>query len=471
MNEGKKRMKARFAKVLVLVLALALCLSGCNLIEVDVKMQADEDIAKIEKELSPVAATYDGGEVTIDEAWGSFNSVYSETSYMYSYFGLTMSHEEIHSMIQDVLEQRVRMEVVAAKYDSEYALSEEKLQEVADQADADAQLNLESALQSATGDTEEAKNESARVLVRSVGMDRDSLYDYGLLTAKYEAMEALLQDEISELSDEELQAAYDEKVSQQQESYTDGTSFETAMTGEDEIVCWKPDGYRTVKHILVKPQEELLNAYTNAASELESAQTDLETLEEELSAANDGEAEEGERSAEEIQKEIDAIEETMADREQVVEEAAQACLDDVKDTTDAIYQKLEAGESFEDLIEEYGEDPGMQNEPTKTRGYYVSSESANWETNFRDAAMALNQVGEYTQTPVVSGSGVHIIQYTSDVRGGEVPLEDVRDALYEEALTNAKQAHSTEVMDGWVAEVNPVYDVDTFESVLSSELK
>lgn len=469
MNEGKKRMKLRFAKVLVLVLTLALCLSGCNLIEVDVKMQADEDIAEIEKMLSPVAATYDGGEVTIDEAWGSFNSVYNETNYMYSYFGMTLSHEEIHSMIQDVLEQRVRMEVVAAKYDSEYALSEEKLQEVADQADADAQLNLESALQSATGDTEEAKNESARVLVRSVGMDRDSLYDYGLLLAKYEAMEALLQDEISELSEEELQAAYDEKVSQQQESYTDGTSFETAMTGEDEIVCWKPDGYRTVKHILVKPQDDLLSAYTSAASELESAQTDLETLEEELSAANDGEAEEGERSAEEIQQEIDAIEETMADREQVVEEAAQACLDDVKDTTDAIYQKLEAGESFEDLIEEYGEDPGMQNEPTKTRGYYVSSESTNWETNFRDAAMALNQVGEYTQTPVVSGSGVHIIQYTSDVRGGEVPLEDVRDALYEEALTTAKETHSTEVMDGWVAEVNPVYDVDTFESVLVTE--
>ena len=42
-------MKATIAKVLVLALVLALTLSGCNLIEIDPKMQADEDIAKIDK--------------------------------------------------------------------------------------------------------------------------------------------------------------------------------------------------------------------------------------------------------------------------------------------------------------------------------------------------------------------------------------------------------------------------------------
>ncbi len=462
-------MKAKFAKVLVLALALAITLSACNLIEVDAKMQADEDIAKIDKMLAPVAATYNGGEVTINEAWGDFNSVYNETSYMYSYFGMQMSQDEIHSMIEDVLAQHVRMEVVASKYDEENELSAEKLEELAAQAEKDYQLNLESALQSASGDTEEAKNENARVLVRSVGMDYDSLYNNAVLQAKQEAMEEILRNEISELSEEELQAAYEDKVSQQQESFTDGTSFETAMTGEDEIICWRPDGYRTVKHILLVPQEELLSTYTDAVSELESAQTDLETLEEELSAANDGQEEEGERSAEEIQAEIDAIEATMSDREKVVEEAAQACLDDVKEKIDEIYQKLEAGENFENLIAEYGEDPGMENEPTKSSGYYVSSQSTNWETNFRDAAMALTQVGEYTQEPVVSGSGVHIIQYTADVLGGEVPLDEVRDALYEEALASAQDDHCTQIVDGWVSEVNPVYDVEAFEAVLVTE--
>ena len=50
-------MNARIAKVLGLVLALALVLSGCNLIEVDADMQADEEIAKLDKLFSKVVAT------------------------------------------------------------------------------------------------------------------------------------------------------------------------------------------------------------------------------------------------------------------------------------------------------------------------------------------------------------------------------------------------------------------------------
>ena len=35
--------------------------------------------------------------------------------------------------------------------------------------------------------------------------------------------------------------------------------------------------------------------------------------------------------------------------------------------------RLAGGEDFMALMAEYGEDPGMQNEPTATRGYYVSA--------------------------------------------------------------------------------------------------
>ena len=199
------------------------------------------------------------------------------------------------------------------------------------------------------------------------------------------------------------------------------------------------------------------------------AQTSLDDLKDELDAANDDTAEEGERTAEQIQADIDAAEATLESCNADVESAAQACLDEVKDTADEIYGRLEAGESFEDLIAEYGQDPGMTSEPTKTRGYYVSSESTSWETNFRDAAMALAQVGDYTAEPVVSGSGVHIIQYTGDVLGGEVPLDDVRDALYDEALEARKTEHVTETIDSWVEEANPSYDAEAFEAAVMAE--
>ena len=463
-------MKAGFAKVLGLALVLALALSGCNLIEVDAKMQADEDIAKLDKAYSAAVASYDGGEVTIGEAMGDFNNSYNETSYMYYYyFGYQMTDSDVRMLAEDVLNQHARAEIVAAKFDESNSLSEEELSKVEEDAQSYYESARASAMDSAEGKDEATRAENARVLLRRAGMDYDSYYANLLTSAKEDAMEERLRDEIAELSEEELQAAYDAKVAEQQESYTDGSSFESAMTGEDESVCWMPDGYRTVKHILLIPADEIKTAYTDAVSALESARSDLDDLEAELEAAGDDEIEENERSAEEVQAEIDAVQATVPTLETAVTTAAQACLDDVKARTDEIYEKLAAGESFEDLIAEYGEDPGMQNEPTATRGYYVSAASTNWETNFRDAAMALNQVGDYTVEPVVSGSGVHIIQYTADVLGGAVALDDVREALYAQTLEDAQNQHCEDTISAWVEAANVSYDLDAFMAVFEEE--
>lgn len=458
-------MKAAFAKVLVLAMVLALTLSGCNLIEIDPKMQADEDLAKIDKAYAQVVATYDGGEVTVSEVMGDFNSMYNEMAQMYYYYyGMEMTHDDVHMLAEDVLSQRVTGEIMAAKFDADYGFTDEELAEEEENIRLTAESYQQSALEVAEGKTDKAKAENARVLLRESGVDYDSLYDAMMVYAKQTRLEEILRGEIAEISEEELVAAYDEKVAQQQDSYTDGYSFESAMSYGDETVCWKPDGYRTVKHILVIPDDALTTAYSDAQFDLDMSLSDIDYLEEELFAANDDDIAEGERTAEEIQAEIDAIQAAVPGQEEAVQAAGQAILDSVKETTDEIYARLEAGESFEDLIAEYGEDPGMQNEPTKTSGYYVSTESQNWEVNFRDAAMALAQVGDYTVEPVLSGSGVHIIQYTSDVLGGEVGLEEVCDALYAETLEAMQNAHCEETIAAWVAEVNPVYNVEALEA-------
>ena len=463
-------MKANIAKVLGLMLALALMLSGCNLIEVDAKMQADEEIAKLDKLYSQTAATYDGGEVTVAEAIGDFNSYYNEMAYMYyNYLGSELSDADVDSMVEEVLAEHVRAEIAAAKFDESNELSAEDISAMESDIQTNYDQYLASALESAEGKTDEQKSENARVALREYGVDYDSLYTNVLTNTKTTRMEEILRDEITEVSEEELQAAYDEKVMEQKESYADGRSLESAMSGDDAIVCWIPSGYRTVKHILVMPEDEIKTAYTDAVSALKTSNDDLAQLQEELAAANDDDAAEGERTADEIQAEIDAINATLADQQAAVDSAAQACLDAVKETTDAIYARLEAGEAFEDLIAEYGEDPGMQNEPTMTRGYYVSAASQNWETNFRDAAMALETVGDYTAEPVVSGSGVHIIQYTADAPAGMVAMSDVRDALYEEVLESLKDAHCEETIDAWVEAAKPAYDVEGFKAVFSAE--
>lgn len=463
-------MRARIAKVLGLLLVLALALSGCNLIEVDAQMQADEDIAKIDKQFAKVVATYDGGEVTADDVMGEFTSAYSQTYYMYQYyFGYTMTADDVYSLMEDVLNEHVRNEIVAAHFDETAELNEEELSEVENLAQEDYDATLESLRANAEGKTEEAKDANVQVLLKQEGMTYESIYANRLRSAKVEKMEQSLRDAIAEVSEEELQSAYADKVAEDEESYTDGSSFESDMTDDSAIVCWMPDGYRTVKHILVMPEDDIKTAYTDAASELSTAQADLDTLQEELDALDDDDAAEEQRSLEEIEADIAVAEATLEEKQNALDAAARACLNNVQETTDEIYAKLEAGEDFEDLIAEYGEDPGMQNEPTSSRGYYVSANSTNWETNFRDAAMALESVGDYTLEPVVSGSGVHIIRYESDVTGGAVPLDEVRDALYEQTLAELQQANCDDTIAAWVEEKAPSIDVVTFEAAFAGE--
>lgn len=463
-------MNARIARVLGLILTLALVLSGCNLIEVDADMQADEDIAKLDKTFSKVVATYDGGEVTADNVMGEFTNNYSQTYYMYQYyFGYTMTSDEVHALMEDSINQHVRNAIVAEHFDETMELSAEELAEVESLAQESFETAQSGALDAATGKTDKEKQANARVLLKQEGLTYDSIYANQLVSTKVTRMEQSLRDAVTEVSDEELQAAYDAKVAEDQESYTDGSSFESDMSGDSAIVCWMPEGYRTVKHILVIPETELMDAYKTAVSDLSSAQSTLEGYQAELEALNDDDDTEEKRSAEEIRADIDAAEASVADAQSAVDAAARACLNSVKDKTDEIYARLEAGEDFEALIAEYGEDPGMQNEPTSSRGYYVSAASTNWEVNFRDAAMALENVGDYTAEPVLSGSGVHIIRYESDVTAGPVALDEVRDALYAETLTEMQEANVTDTIDAWVAERNVSVDADAFESAYIGE--
>ena len=463
-------MNAKIAKVLGLVLVLALVLSGCNLIEVDADMQADEDIAKLDKQFSKVVASYDGGEVTANDVMGEFTNNYSQTYYLYQYyFGYSMTADEVHSLMEESIDQHVRNAIVAEHFDETMELSAEELAEVETLAQESFETAQTGALDAAEGKTDKEKQANTRVLLKQEGLTYDSIYANQLVSTKVSKMEQSLRDAVTEVSDEDLQAAYDAKVAEQQESYTDGSSFESDMSGDSEIVCWMPEGYRTVKHILVIPEDELMSTYKTAVSDLSSAQSTLEGYQAELAALNDDDATEGARTAEEIQADIDAAEASVASAQSAVETAAQACLDSVKDKTDEIYARLEAGEDFEALIAEYGEDPGMQNEPTSSRGYYVSAASTNWEVNFRDAAMALENVGDYTAEPVLSGSGVHIIRYESDVTAGPVALDEVREALYAETLTELQEANVTDTIEAWVAERNVSIDADAFEAAYTGE--
>ena len=472
-----------------ILIALTLVLTGCNLVEVDPIMQLDEDLAALKKQYSGVLATYDGGEITQEDVMGNFNSQYSYMSQMYAMYGMNMTADVVEDMKKTVVEDAVQGVAIAKQLESRgIKLDDEKLAEIESETDEHYKEVYDALLPKADGKTDEVKAKQTEYNIYSMGYTRDAIYNTELTNANYELIEQTVRDEIAEVTDEQLKAAYDEKVASDEETYSASAgSFESAMSSDSSVVCWVPEGYRTVKHILVKPEEDVLKAVTDARSAVTSAESELEGLRSELDALNDKDAETSEdaaetaedaeateatedaepteapRTAEAIQADIDAAESKLEALRTDAEKAEADCLASVKDKTDEIYAKIEAGEDFAALIEQYGEDPGMKNEPTKTRGYYVSSASTNWDKNFTAAAMALENVGDVTQTPVISTSGVHIIRYESDVKPGAVPLEDIHDALYEDTLDDMKSEHFNTELQSWIDALNPVYSLENFD--------
>ncbi len=484
-------MRHALVRLTGLMIVLMLVLTGCNLIGIDPIMQLDEDFAALKKQYSGVVATYDGGEITQEDVMCSFTSQYSYMSQLYSMYGVNMSSDVVTNIEQAVAEDAVQNVAVARQLEERgLKLDDEKLAELQAEADEHYQEAYDAFYSSATGENDEVRAKQTEYNLTVNGYTKDALYNLELANANRELLEQAVRDEITEVSDEELQASYDAKVSEDEEEYADSaSSFESAMSSDDKVVCWMPEGYRTVKHILVVPEEDVLTAVTDARNALKTAQSDLDGLRDELSALNDDDAdeepaeaeddeveqdeeaeeeaeaadEESTRTADQIQADIEAAEAKIDPLKESVEKAEADCIASVQDKLDEIYGKIEAGEDFGDLIDAYGEDPGMKNEPTKTRGYYVSANSANWDKNFTAGAMSLEKVGDITQTPVISTSGVHIIRYETDVTAGAVPFEDVKDALYDSTLETKKSDHYNSELESWIAALNPQYSIDAFK--------
>ena len=488
--ERKIVMKHALVRLTGLLIVLMLVLTGCNLIGIDPIMQLDEDFAKLEKKYSGVVASYEGGEIKQADVMASLNSQYSYMSQLYSMYGLSMSSDVLESVEQTVVEGAVQDVAIARQMEAlGLTLDEEKLAEIQAETDEHYQEAYDSFYATATGDTEEEKVKRTEYELAVSGYTREAIYNIEIAEANAEVVEQAVRDAAPEVTDEDLKAAYEDKVSEDEETYAESLGdFESAMTSEDEIVCWMPEGYRTVKHILLIPDQETVTAFTTARTAYDEAQSDLQALKDELDALEhpDDDADEADeadevdeadeesdpdtddaeaepRTAEEIQADIEAAETSVASLQADLEKAEADCTANVQDRLDEVYAKIEAGDDFGALIEAYGEDPGMQNEPTKTRGYYVSADSVNWDAAFTKGAMALENVGDITTTPVVSGSGVHIIRYESDVTAGAVPYEQVQEALREETVETKKDEYYDTQLESWIEALNPEYHLDAFD--------
>ncbi|MBQ4088440.1 MAG: peptidylprolyl isomerase [Clostridia bacterium] len=456
-------MKNGLVKLISLLAVLALALTGCSMVEVDPVMQAAENMEALEELNSKVIVSYDGGEITRGQLLGDYVYQYSYLSYMYSmYYGTSISESEATDIARSVAEGYVNTYAVLKQAEKMgITLTEEEIAECEELANTAYQEEYDSFYATAEGDTEEVKKLNTEYEMASVGSSYEYYYNQQAWDKLLTKVEDAIRVDSPEITEDEILTRLAEQAMEDEKAYAqDFAAFEESMMDENVVVTWRPSGYRTVKHILVKPETEVLDAYIASRNAISTANSAIATLNNERLDAKNGK--EGARALEEIEADIE-VKQAELDQLQANQKAEEAnCIANVQAKLTEIYAKLDAGEDFEAVMAEYGEDPGMQIEPTMSAGYYVCAESPTWDFSFRNAAMDLEKVGDYSAEPVVSASGVHIIYYASDVEGGAVALDEIREEYTEIAQTAADNEFFNGKLTGWVAELNPVYHMENF---------
>ena len=262
-------------------------------------------------------------------------------------------------------------------------------------------------------------------------------------TALLEEMKASQPDLAA--TDEDIQKLYEETVAEEMESVgNEASTYEFYKNYYGYQFHYVPEGYRGIIHILLKVDEELITKWQDLAARYEESLIGQDETE------STGDAEATEAPAE-TQEPVTA---------EMVEAARQAILDSQKATLDEIKAKLDAGTSFEDLIAEYGSDPGMSDENNLKNGYSVHPDSITYDTDFTQAAAALEKVGDISD-PVVSKLGIHILKYLRDVPAGALEMSDEeKETLRAEIEDERLQLAFSEYYDAWVAAADVVWTAE-----------
>lgn len=402
--------------ILALVLVFALLMStSCSLIIKDEAVDMATPVIEVA-----------GKTITKGEVKSLIEDIHDYNEQMYNYYyGMTYdrtAEDSIADAKEQAIQGLIESIVVDAKI-TEYgfdSFTEEEMAEIEAAAKEDYDLYYDTIKNFYFSGTELTGDElEAAVAAEMMNMVGFSTLEGAMDQIKYSKSQEKLVAELNKdivVSEEELTTEYNARVDSAKASYTAAAyTYGTAITN-GETPYYAPEGYRYVKHILLQFTQE----DQEAIAEIETAIANL-TLDQDAAELNEQLAAAKEQAYANLQTKVDEIS-----------------------------AKLAEGADFDALIAEYNEDPGMNGE---SAGYPVCATSIDWVEEFKDASMALANVGDVS-APVRSEYGIHFIKYQSDLASGEIGLENVREALTAE-LQAAKESSNVETcVAQWVEEAN-----------------
>ena len=420
-----------------------------------------ETPAEAEAEAPVLLVTVNGEEIMSD---------HPEIAYWVSYYLYQLSYSGYDTSDPELLKQ---IDQYALNYTIRYLILYQKAAELGlDQLSDEEKATFEAAAKAgweqvvesytqniteeSTDDEKAAARADALAAIKADGYDEETyLHDY-LENERTNLLINRLLDYVSkdvDVTDEEVQAHFNELVEEDKATYADDiSSYEFYTQYYQQPSYYSPEGYRGITHILLKVDDALLNTWKDLTARLE---------EQKNAEAEPEETPEGEAPAEETPEAAESAETPAPTAEPVTEEmveaAKQAILDSVQPTVDEIMAKLKDGVSFDDLIKEYGTDPGMENEATRAAGYPVHKDSILYDPAFTAGAIALEKIGDVSE-PILGQYGVHILHYLRDIPGGAVELTDaMKTEIHDELLDQKRNAALNTALEQWMEESQIVY--------------
>lgn len=376
---------------------------------------------------SSIVATIGDIQITAEET----ADLYSYVLEIYSYYGYDVTDESIAAQLKDItLDAMIKSKVqeIMEQERGYFDFSDEEIAAFTEEAQATYDETYQSVYDGFDdGETsEEDLKTQTETELATYGYTVDALVEQAEAQAAYDKLYADLTADIT-VSDDDVTEYYAELVAEDKATYENDPDGYTLQCMYGDRPAYTPEGIRTVKHILIQYEDE----DSQAISELE------------------------------------ALSEKPDDYDEQYQALIETAYANIKDKVDEVMQKIADGEDFDALVEEYGEDPGMESEPYKSEGYMIFDGCTNLVEEFVTSGMALEKVGDITTEPALTSYGAHIMLYYSDLTPGEVALTDEKTEELRSALLSDKQSHAFD--DAVTARIDELGTVYTYpENVIEA---
>ena len=396
--------------------------------------------------LKELVATFDGGEVPLDEA----ESLYDLSVTQYAQMGIDVVAYGMEGILREVVVDTLAEEAIVQYMAGELGLglTEEQQAQFAEEAQATYDSQVDSYYQTYLAGQYESEEDglaAAAQALDEMGYSYESYLDSLTSTQLSTNVYDYVTKDVA-VSEEDVEAAYDEYVAADEANYADPYQFENAFSS-GVTIYYTPEGYRNVKHILFKFDDDQATRYDELSARLADLEAEQVAAAEAADATPAPEAEDGEAESPRAITEIEAdIAQVSADLDALYEE--------LMPEAEAAIERFNAGEDIDALIAELNDDTGMPE-----TGYAVSTtaeaSAQAWDPAFTEGALSIEEVGGLS-APVRGVYGIHLIYYAGDIAAGATPLETVHDEVEELTLQNKVSQTYADQVSAWKEELNLV---------------